>query len=123
MAKDKRRYQMIHQKLRHMSEDQGGLICTLPIAAVKRGPRLTMEINRYGLRYRSAEIRRYDSILVVIDRLTKMTHFIGCSQDLDARQFANLLMKVIVRLHRLPQNIITDRGTLFTSYLWQETMG
>jgi len=64
-----------------------------------------------------------DTILVIINRLTKMSHFIPCSNDLDARQFANLFMKEIVRLHRLPQDIITDRGTLFTSDLWRKTTG
>jgi len=65
----------------------------------------------------------YDTILVVIDRLTKMSHFIPCSKDLDARQFAILFMKEIVRLHGLPHDIITDRGTLFSSDLWKETTG
>jgi len=65
----------------------------------------------------------YDTILVVIDRLTEMSHFIPCSKDLDARQFANLFMKEIVWLHGLPHDIITDRGTLFTSDLWRETTG
>jgi len=65
----------------------------------------------------------YDTILVVIDRLTRMSHFIPWSKDLDARQFANLFMKEIVRLHGLPHDIITDRGTLFTLDLWKETAG
>jgi len=65
----------------------------------------------------------YDTILVVIDRLTKMSHFIPCSKDLDERQFANLFMKEIVRVHGLPHDIIIDRGTLFTSDLWKETTG
>jgi len=69
------------------------------------------------------ESEGYDTILVVIDRLTKMSHFIPCSKDLDARQFANLSMREIVRLHGLPHDIITDRGTLFTSDLWKETTG
>jgi len=47
---------------------------------------------------------------VVIDQLTNMSHFIPCSKDRDARQFANLFMKEIVRLHRLPHDIITDMG-------------
>jgi len=64
-----------------------------------------------------------DTVLVVIDRLTKMSHFFPCSMDLDARQFANLFMKEIVRLHGLPHDIITDRGTLFTPDLWKETTG
>ena len=37
----------------------------------------------------------HDTILVVIDRLTKMSHFIHCEKDLDARQFATLLLKEI----------------------------
>jgi len=56
----------------------------------------------------------YDSILVVIDRLTIMSHFIPCSKNLEARQFANLFMKEIFRLHGLPHDIITNRGTVFT---------
>ena len=66
---------------------------------------------------------RYDTILVVIDRVTKMRHFIPCSKDLDAQQFANLFMKEIGRLHGLPHDIITDRRTLFTSDLCKKTMG
>jgi len=56
----------------------------------------------------------YDTILLVINRQTKMSHFVPCSKDLDARQFANLFMKETVRLRGLPHDIITDRGTLFT---------
>ena len=41
----------------------------------------------------------YDTILVVIDRLTKMSHFIPCNKNLDARQFAILFFKEIIRLH------------------------
>jgi len=65
----------------------------------------------------------YDTILVVIDQLTKMSHFIQCSRDLDALRFANLYMKEIVTLHGLPHDIITDRGTVSTSDLWKETTG
>jgi len=63
----------------------------------------------------------YDTILVVIDRLTKMNHFLPCLKDLDTRQLAPLFMKGIVRLHGLTQDIISDRGTPFTSDLWKET--
>ena len=63
----------------------------------------------------------YDTILVVIDRLTKMSHFIPCRNNLDARQFAQLFLKEIVRLHGIPKDIITDRGSLLTSDLWKQT--
>jgi len=52
-----------------------------------------------------------------------MSHFIQCSKDLDAQLFANLFIKEIVRLHGLPHDIMTDRGTLFIADLWKETMG
>jgi len=65
----------------------------------------------------------YDTILVVIDQLIKMSHFIPYWKDLDARQFANLFIKEIVRLHGLPHDIITNKGTLFTTDLWKETAG
>jgi len=63
----------------------------------------------------------YDPILVVIDRLTKMSHFIPCYKDMNAGQFAKSFIKEIFRLHGLPNDIITDRGTIFTSDLWKET--
>ena len=63
----------------------------------------------------------YDTILIVIDRLTKMSYFIPCKKDLDTRQFATLFLKEIIRLHGIPRNIITDRGSLFTSELWKHT--
>jgi len=49
---------MIPKELRHMSKDQSGPTRTLRIATIKRGPRSAMEINRYGLHYGPAEIRR-----------------------------------------------------------------
>ena len=63
----------------------------------------------------------YDTILVVIDRLTKMSHFIPGRRDLDARQFATLFHKEIIRLYGIPRDIITDRGSVFTSELWKYT--
>jgi len=65
----------------------------------------------------------YDIILVVIDRLTKMSHLIPYSKGLGARQFANLFMKGVVRLHGLPHDIITNRGIVFILDLWKESTG
>ena len=63
----------------------------------------------------------YDTILVVIDGLTKKSHLIPCNKDLDTRQFATLFLKEIKRLHGIPRDVITDRGNLFTSELWKKT--
>jgi len=62
-----------------------------------------------------------DAILIVIDRLTKMAHFLPCTKEMNARQFSELFMREIFRLHGLPKDIITDRGSIFTSDLSKET--
>ncbi len=60
----------------------------------------------------------YDSILVIVDRLTKMSHYIAVDKTLDAEQFAQVLIENLVRYHGLPDSIVTDRGSLFTSQFW-----
>ena len=55
-----------------------------------------------------------NAILVVIDSLTKMSHFIPCRKDMNTKQFKMLFMNNIYRLHGLPVDITTDRDTLFT---------
>ena len=67
------------------------------------------------------ESETYNAILVVIDRLTKMSHFIPCRKDMNTKQFKMLLVNNIYRLYELPADITTDRDTLFTSELWKET--
>jgi len=62
-----------------------------------------------------------DAVLIVIDRLTKMAHFIPSTKDMNARLFQETFMREIFRLHGLPRDIITDRGSIFTSDLWKET--
>jgi len=62
-----------------------------------------------------------DAILIVIDRLTKMAHFLPCTNEIDAWQFSELFTGEIFRLHGLRKDIITDRGSIFTSDLWKET--
>jgi len=49
-----------------------------------------------------------DAILIVIDRLTKMAHFLSCTKEMDAGQFSELFMREIFQLQGLPKDIITD---------------
>ena len=67
------------------------------------------------------ELETSNAFLVVIDRLTKMSHFILCRKDIKTKQFKMLFLNNIYRLHGLPVDITTDRETLFTRELWKET--
>src|SRR6202000_3307385 len=61
------------------------------------------------------DARSYDAILVVIDRLTKMATFIPTVGTLDAQGLARLYLLHIFSKHGIPSDIVSDRGTLFTS--------
>jgi len=54
--------------------------------------------------------RKFDSIWVIVDRLTKSTHFLLVKSTDTAEQYAHLYIKEIVRLHGTPVSIISDRG-------------
>jgi transposase InsO family protein len=62
----------------------------------------------------------YDSIWVVVDRLTKSTHFIPVKTNYSSAVLAELYMSHIVCLHGVPKKIVSDRGTQFTSHFWQQ---
>ena len=57
----------------------------------------------------------FNAILVIVDRLTKMAHYIPTREDTNSEQVARLYFDNIFRLHGLPDSIISDRGTQFTS--------
>ena len=60
----------------------------------------------------------YDSILVIVDRLTKMVHYEPVKITIDAQKLAEVILDVVVRHHGLPDSIVSDRGSLFTSKFW-----
>jgi hypothetical protein len=57
----------------------------------------------------------YDFIWVIVDRLTKVAHFIPLKITYFGPQLADLYMSRIVCLHRVPKKIVSDRETQFTS--------
>ena len=61
-----------------------------------------------------------NSICTVVDKATKMCHFIPCSNMIIARETAKLYWQHVGRLHSIPSVIISDKDAWFTSKFWQE---
>jgi hypothetical protein len=57
----------------------------------------------------------YDSIWVIVDRLTKVVHFIPVKTTYFGAKLVELYMSRIVCLHEVPKKIVSDRGSQFTS--------
>ena len=61
----------------------------------------------------------YNSIIVIVDMLTKVAHLIPVKTNYKESDVARLFIKEIFRLHGLPKRIIIDRDSLFTSHFWK----
>ena len=60
----------------------------------------------------------YDSILVVVNRFSKMSLFIKTYTTASAQDLAKLFVEHVVFKHTLPSNIVSDQGSLFVSSFW-----
>jgi hypothetical protein len=60
----------------------------------------------------------YDSIWVIVDRLTKVAHFIPVKMTYSSAKLTELYMSRIMCLHGVPKKIVSDRGSQFTSMFW-----
>ena len=91
-----------------------GKLSSLPIPEFKWAD-LTMDFVTGLPESRAWNGATHDSILVVVDRLTKMAHYIPVTKTVTAEDLAEILIREVIRLHGLPSSITTDRGSIFTS--------
>jgi hypothetical protein len=63
--------------------------------------------------------RGYNSIWVVVDRLTKSAHFIPVAMTYRVGHYVELYISNIVRYHGISKSIISDRGSIFVAQFWE----
>jgi len=65
-------------------------------------------------------MRQHDSVMDVMDRLTKVEQFIPIKSTFLAIDVAWVFIRDVVRLHGIPKKIVLDRDAKFTSKLWKK---
>ncbi|QRV77164.1 Pol polyprotein/retrotransposon [Ceratobasidium sp. AG-Ba] len=60
----------------------------------------------------------FDMITTVIDNLTRMVHLIPTRQDYTAKDVTEVIFEHVYKLHGMPERIVSDRDSLFTSTFW-----
>ena len=61
----------------------------------------------------------HDAIFTIVDRFSKMCHFIPTTSNVDAPSLASLFLSHILKLHGLPKSIVSDRDPRFTGAFWK----
>ena len=63
--------------------------------------------------------RRHDTVLVIVDWLTKLAHFLAVRMTFTPEELCRLYIREIVRLHGVPVYIVSDRDPRFTVHFWK----
>ena len=64
----------------------------------------------------------YDTIMVVVDRLTKFAHFVPLRHPFTVAKVARAFWESIIKLHGVQHSIVSDRDKIFTSAMWRELL-
>ena len=73
----------------------------------------------YGFCCWTPKLQGYDSIWVIVDRVTKSAHFLHVKVNYPLYKLAELYIQEIVRLHGVLSSIVFDRDPKFTSHFWE----
>ncbi|PIL28086.1 hypothetical protein GSI_09840 [Ganoderma sinense ZZ0214-1] len=98
-----------------------GMLRPLP---VPRRPWQYIALDFVGpLPLSSNRLGDFDMICVIIDQLTSMVHLVPTKQTYGAAEMAEVIFDHVYKLHGLPERIISDRDSLFTSIFWRTLHG
>jgi hypothetical protein len=64
--------------------------------------------------------RKFDSIWVIVDRLSKSAHFIPVHTNYNVQKYAGIYIAHVLCLHGVPKTIISDRGSQFVAHFWDQ---
>ena len=67
----------------------------------------------------STTIIKYDSILIIVNKLIKYSHIIFFKKKFTAEQFETIILNRFIKYHEISKNIISDRDKLFTFNYWK----
>ena len=62
----------------------------------------------------------FDVIMVIVDKLSNYAHFVMLKHPFTAKTIAESFVKEVVRLHGVPEVIVSDRDPIFLSNFWKE---
>ena len=108
---------LICQQVKAERQNPSGLLQPLPI------PEWKWEHIKMDFVFKlPPTAQRHDDIWIVVDRLTKSTHFLPISEKFSPQKLAELFMSHIVSLHGVLVSIVSDRDPRFTSRFWKRLM-
>jgi hypothetical protein len=67
-------------------------------------------------------VEGFNALGVIVDRLTKMAHFVACADTMGPSDLVDGFILYVVWANGLPSNIISDQGSLFMSTFWKQIM-
>jgi hypothetical protein len=76
-------------------------------------------VTMYFITKLSRTNKKHDSIMVVVDKLTKAAHFIPIKLNHKETKIVDVYIREIARLHGIPKTIVFDRDPKFTSNFWK----
>jgi hypothetical protein len=105
----------------HLSKNQSRSFETHRKPATLEHSRVEMEEHLHGFHCGfTSPSHGYNSIWVMVDRLTKSAHFMPAATTYRVGQYAELCISHIVRYHGIPKTIISDRGSIFIAHFFEQ---